>query len=57
MAFLTANIGMILSVLLILSEAMAAVCQMAFPNNKGVSGVVASIIKILQGLGAKEPGA
>lgn len=48
------HIPMILTCLLVLSEAAAAIVQLAFPGNKGVSGVLAGIIKFLQAVGAKK---
>jgi hypothetical protein len=57
MTWLTSNMTLILGVLLVISEAIAALCQLLFPNNKGISGFIAGVIKFLQGLGAKPPGA
>jgi hypothetical protein len=53
MQWLNNNFSLFLGILLAMSEAFAAICQLAFPDNKGISGVVAAIIKILQSLGAK----
>lgn len=56
MQWLIDNFTLIASLLLVLSEAAAAIVQMLFPSNKGVSGVIAAIIKVLQQAGAKNPG-
>jgi hypothetical protein len=55
MAWLSANLPVLLTVLLVLSEAVAAVSQLLWPANKGLSGIVAGIIKLLQTFGAKAP--
>jgi hypothetical protein len=57
MAWLSNNYVSILSIALILSEALGAICQLLFPSNKGVSGFFAGLIKALQTLGAKNPNA
>ena len=49
------NINIILTCLLVLTEATAAISQLAFPNNQGVHGIIAGMIKVLQALGAKSP--
>lgn len=54
-ATLLAHLPLLLSALLLVSECAAAVVQLLFPDNKGVSGVIAGIIKALQALGAKDP--
>lgn len=53
--WIEANFTLVLGVLLIFSEFLAAACQMIWPANKGISGVFAAIIKVLQGMGAKQP--
>jgi len=45
----------ILSILLLISELSAAIVQLLYPSNVGVSGILAAAIKILQILGAKNP--
>jgi hypothetical protein len=50
-AWLMANWGMIATVLLGISEALAVV----FPSSTGFGGILAGIIKFLQGLGAQPP--
>lgn len=49
------NLPMILTVLLVVSEALASICQLAFPDNKGIGGILAGAIKVLQTMGAKDP--
>lgn len=44
------NLNMLITALLAVSEATAAVCQLLFPQNKGISGFLASIIKLLQAI-------
>lgn len=56
MQWIIDHFALILSAILVLSESAAAIVQLLFPDNKGVSGVIAGIIKFLQGIGAKEPG-
>lgn len=56
MAWLTANWGLLASILLIASEAAAAISQLVAPGNTGVSGFFAGVIKLLQGAGVKPPG-
>lgn len=53
MQFLQDNLVSIMAVLLIMSEAAAALSQVLFPGNQGLNGALASIIKVLQLL--KEP--
>lgn len=48
------HMSLLLTVLLSVSEAVAAIVQLVFPKNKGVSGILAGVIKVLQGLGAKK---
>lgn len=48
MEWLTANMDGLLVILIAVSELSAAIAQMAFPSNKGVTGVIAGIIKFLQ---------
>lgn len=50
MESLLSHLPMILGIALALSECAAAIVQLAFPDNKGVSGVIAGVIKFLQGL-------
>ncbi len=50
MEWLTAHWTLILGILLIVSETIASVVQLAFPDNKGISGIMAGIIKFLQSL-------
>jgi hypothetical protein len=54
LAWLEQNYTLVLTSLLLLSEAAAALVQLIFPQNKGVSGVLAALIKFLQVIGAKE---
>jgi hypothetical protein len=51
LTWLVGHSSVLISALLIFSEAAASVCQLLFPDNKGVSGVIAYIIKVLQSLG------
>lgn len=51
MSWLMANWGMIATVLLGLSEALA----LMFPASTGFGGILAGVIKFLKGLGAKDP--
>ena len=53
MQFLIDNIHLIITFAFLVTEALAAFTQLLFPNNKGVSGFIAGLIKILQSLGAK----
>lgn len=53
-AWLTQNYLVVLTVLLVVSEAAAAITQLLAPDNKGVSGVLATIVKILQKLTGKD---
>ncbi len=53
LAWLEQNYTLILTCALLLSEALAALVQLAFPQNKGISGVLAALIKFLQIIGAK----
>lgn len=50
MEFFMAHLPMILGIALALSECAAAIVQLAFPDNKGVAGVIAGIIKLIQGI-------
>jgi hypothetical protein len=50
-AWLMANWGMIATILLGVSEALA----LAFPASSGFGGIVAGIVKFLKGLGVKDP--
>lgn len=45
----------ILSILAVVSESAGAITQLVFPNNKGVSGVLAYIIKVVQSLQSIDP--
>lgn len=47
------HMSLLLTVLLSVSETLAAIVQLVFPKNKGASGILAGVIKVLQGLGAK----
>ena len=49
-AWITTNYLLVGTVLLIVSEAAAAITQLLFPENKGLSGAIATIVKILQKL-------
>ena len=53
LATLSANFPMIVMVLLIASEAAAAITQLLFPQNKGLTGALATVVKILQKLSGK----
>lgn len=55
MQWILNNYQVVLTVLLVVSEAAAAVCQVAFPKNQGASGIIAAMIKALQSLGVKDP--
>jgi hypothetical protein len=50
-AWIVANWGMVATVLLGISEALA----LAFPSSSGFGGIIAGIISFLKGLGAKPP--
>lgn len=54
MQWLIDHLGVFMTGLLVISEALAAVFQILFPENKGVSGFLAGLIKLLQALGAKD---
>lgn len=54
MEWLIAHWGMLATCLLIVSEALAGVVQLAFPANKGLSGILAGVIKFLQAVGPKK---
>lgn len=56
LGWIVSNWGQALGVLLLLSEGAAAGAQLMFPTNKGVSGILQTVIKFLQTLGAKDPG-
>lgn len=47
-------IAKVLSAVLVLSESLAVIQVLLFPNNKGFGGVVAAIIKFLKGLGIND---
>jgi hypothetical protein len=53
MQWILNNLTPLLAMLLGISETTAAIMQIVAPQNKGVSGLVAGIIKLLQLLGAK----
>lgn len=53
-AWITANYATVLTVLLVASEAAAAITQLLVPSNKGLSGALATVIKILQKLTGKD---
>jgi xanthine/uracil/vitamin C permease (AzgA family) len=53
MQWILDNLTPILGTLLGISETTAAIVQIVAPQNKGVSGLVAGVIKLLQLLGAK----
>lgn len=55
MVWLMGHMSLLMSCALLLSESVAAVVQLLFPENKGVSGMLAGVIKFLQSLGAKDP--
>lgn len=55
MSWLIQHKDMILTCVLVLSEAAAAIAQIAFPDNKGISGIMSGLIKFFQALGAKAP--
>lgn len=55
MQWLSANYPALLGVILLVTEVAAAICQLAFPTNKGLSGIMQGIIKAVQSLGAKNP--
>lgn len=44
------SLALILGIVLALSECAAAVVQLIAPDNKGVSGIIAGIIKAVQSL-------
>lgn len=46
---LNQNLDKVPHALLAISEAAALVTQIIWPNNKGFSGILASLIKLLQG--------
>lgn len=48
MDWLISNFHVILATLLSISEGLAAAVQIFCPENKGVSGILAGIIKLLQ---------
>lgn len=41
---------MIMTILLAVSEISAAIVQYIYPKNKGISGIIAAIVKVLQKL-------
>jgi hypothetical protein len=55
MAVILDKLPMILGVALLVSECAAAVVQLLFPDNKGFSGFLAGLIKVLQGLKGSPP--
>lgn len=55
MQWMVANFHMVLSVLFVITEAAAAVAQIAFPTNQGITGFLAAVIKVLQSFGVKAP--
>lgn len=55
MNWFLANFGGLMTCCLILSEAAAAIVQLAYPNNQGITGVIAGLIKLFQSLGGKNP--
>lgn len=54
MDFIVSHMAVIVSFLLIVSEALSAVMQLLFPTNKGFSGILSGIIKMLQSIKASE---
>lgn len=48
------NLHILLGMLLAVSELSAAAVQLTAPDNKGVSGILAFVIKLLQKLGAQD---
>ena len=52
-AWLMSNWGMVASILLVISEALAFV----FPASTGFGGILAGIVKFLQSIGTKPPSA
>lgn len=56
MDWILMNIDMILGILLAVSEISAAIVQMTRPQNEGISGIIAALVKLLQKLGAKNLG-
>jgi hypothetical protein len=55
MMYLVAHYPMLVGILLLLSELAAAVSQLLYPTNSGLNGVLASFIKLLQGLKDSQP--
>ena len=55
MDWLMQNWQNIAVILLVASEAGAAISQLAFPNNKGLSGALQTVISVLQKFGVKRP--
>lgn len=55
MEWILTHLSSVLGILLLMSEIMAAITQMFFPENKGITGFLASMIKLLQELGAEPP--
>jgi hypothetical protein len=53
MEYIMVHYSALLGILLLTSELGAAISQLAYPNNKGASGFFSSVIKLLQGAGAK----
>lgn len=50
MDWITENLHAILAGLLFFSEGTALVAQLIFPENKGVNGILAMIVKLMQGM-------
>lgn len=50
MQWLVDHMTLLLGILLAVSEAAAAITQLIWPDNKGLAGVMAGIIKFLQNL-------
>ncbi len=54
-AFFVNHHDVMLALLLVASEGLALGVQLLFPDNKGVGGVLAGLVKALKALGAKKP--
>lgn len=54
MDWILSNLSILLALLFGVSELAAALAQLIYPENQGLSGFLATLVKILQKLGAKD---
>lgn len=54
MQWLSEHYDLIFKIALAFSEFLAVLCLLLFPDNKGVSGIIAGIIKFLKSIVSKD---